>query len=419
MRRVVELGLAVAMLVATPAWAAVDAAPASSPGGRPDVVEPLRNRPLSRERYRALAGEWRAWALAHPADGFAWAQVARALGYAGEPCDTTRAYAERAVRLSPNDPEALMQLSSRAWSVWCNGRAGSPDEAIRLAERAKAADPDCDDARIRLWVLRLAQGDRKGAEAELAAMLNRGRIPEPMVDYAYNSLVGLEPHAVLLTNGDNDTYPLLALQVARGFRTDVAVVNVNMLNLGFYRRLMREGLEAVPVPVVDDSVDVWSPGENVMRSVLAQLVKPGSKRPVYFAVTAPIARTVPYALSLEGLVYRVRPASRDSFAADTARLRRNFGEVYRLQSATSPGLDWNAHAGLSALMLNYTAGEWQFARAIASRDRFGAGRAMERAVELAHLHHAGHVEYLLQSWASFDPKSPALARWKQRLQAPR
>lgn len=48
-------------------------------------------------------------------------------------------------------------------------------------------------------------------------------------DYAANMLKGLAPNSILFVYGDNDTYPLWYLQNVEGMRTDVRVINANLL----------------------------------------------------------------------------------------------------------------------------------------------------------------------------------------------
>jgi hypothetical protein len=63
----------------------------------------------------------------------------------------------------------------------------------------------------------------------------------------------LPENALLLTNGDWDTYPAVALQDIEGFRPDVAVVNRSLLNLPWYAKYV-EFKYGVKLPYADDEI---------------------------------------------------------------------------------------------------------------------------------------------------------------------
>ncbi len=66
--------------------------------------------------------------------------------------------------------------------------------------------------------------------------LESKEIPFGMLAAAYNMLNSVEPNGILLTGGDNDTYPLWVLQNAKKIRTDVLVLNSSLLQIDNYRK---------------------------------------------------------------------------------------------------------------------------------------------------------------------------------------
>ena len=188
--------------------------------------------------------------------------------------------------------------------------------------------------------------------------------------FAYNILSSCEKNAVLFTNGDNDTFPLLYLQSVKGYRTDVSVANVYLLNTKFFvKELMydnngfkidssllnynklRPELLTQPVDIilpcsgradegniVTDTLRVKyegrnSGGENYLlrqdRVIISFLKNNTRERPVYFCSTVSPDNLLGLENYLrdEGIVNRLVPVKGDSIS--TFALENNLMHKYR------------------------------------------------------------------------------------------
>lgn len=187
------------------------------------------------------------------------------------------------------------------------------------------------------------------------------------IEFAKNLLDTCAPNAILFTGGDNDTFPLWYIQEVEGYRTDVRVVNLELLISDWYIDQMKQprndsdplpismkredylgdqsmiirnyGNKVITLPVdrgacldygvinqseadqISDEM-VWNfrarqggyilRKDSVIIDIMRNVAADDWKRPVYFGNTMPqenYASLMPYFRN-EGLAYRVVPVKK-------------------------------------------------------------------------------------------------------------
>ncbi|NBC86678.1 MAG: hypothetical protein GVY25_10855 [Bacteroidetes bacterium] len=133
-----------------------------------------------------------------------------------------------------------------------------PADVRQDYRKAVACDADAGIAWMSIWPMAAQQGDTSAAERAIERLHDLQFFTPPVHTMARWILATVPPDALLLTNGDADTYPLLGLQQVGGRRTDVAIVNASLLNLPGYVEYVSARYD-LPLPMSSDSLRAFRP----------------------------------------------------------------------------------------------------------------------------------------------------------------
>ena len=187
-------------------------------------------------------------------------------------------------------------------------------------------------------------------------------------DFGANYLNSMqrEGHPIILTNGDNDTFPLWYNHEVEGVRTDTRVVNMEYLQTDWYiDQMKRQAYDSPPLPIslshedykegrmeyvpIDTDSIVIGPATISLKGkqglfknelmVLDMLLQANWERPVYMSISmgSDILPFLRDHLILEGLAYRISPTATTQMI-DVERLYDNIMHRFRYGGLSTKGI---------------------------------------------------------------------------------
>jgi hypothetical protein len=258
---------------------------------RPEEIKSMRQVVYDDETYEKLAQLWKGYYDEYPSE-YAYANWMYAARYAGDE-DYSELLAT-GVKKYPANP-TLLYLKSLE-----HHGAHDDTESRALLERAIALDPDYIDPWFALVTHYMDSREDEKLDLALRRLLESGINADEVMDYNYNMLISLEENAILITNGDNDTYPGWILTRILDERPDVAIVNRSLLNTEWYPLyIIEQGLPRfIGKSELDElrdwvsrrmkEKDAYEPpagpfGDTLIKMIVKSAERAG--RPVYFSKT--------------------------------------------------------------------------------------------------------------------------------------
>jgi tetratricopeptide (TPR) repeat protein len=158
-------------------------------------------------------------------------------------------------RCSSHAHAILADTYNPQYSSWDKANT---DTAWHHLHAAIACDSSNGSAWMGMWCETLRRGEYALSDTALRMMVRTGFLTPSLLAYNRWMLQHLPENALLLTNGDMDTYPAVALQLVEDLRRDVVIANRSLLNTKWYMRYIRNQYH-VPLPFADVEIDSLRP----------------------------------------------------------------------------------------------------------------------------------------------------------------
>lgn len=313
-----------------------------------EQIQSITKKPMPVEYYKEQADVWKAELNKNNKNANAWFNYYRANRYVGICSNDTIKGPDRFIKLKSiiDDMEKNIPESYEFnYLKWLN--SGNDLTQFNYLEKAYKIDPEREESYPDFISAYEFKMDIEKRNEFAKKWFAKGNVSPGYLYYNYNVLMSLKPNAILLTVGDNDTYPLWILQAQFGIREDVKVLNLSMLYNTEYIMGMSKLLQF-------EFIDPLKSAENAQlyaKSIVLRIANNKLKRPVYTALTVDEKFTSPVAeeLYLVGLAYEYSKEKIDNIAL----LKKNMEQLFALDYLKVQFYRDNAEMSIKQANANY------------------------------------------------------------------
>ena len=202
-------------------------------------------------------------------------------------------------------------------------------EDLSLIKKAHELKPDDPETFYPFIIHNEVKGDKQATKEWLTRLYASKDISPSLLNYNFNVLMSLQPGAVLITNGDNDTYPIWLLQQVHNLRSDVMVINISMALIDDYLELkLKEYNREIDI---SDLKNISKEEGRLSKKIFInnfrdRLVAKYPEIPFYYALTVydPILKDFKDQLYIVGLTQRYSKKRIDNTAVVKKHLENDF-----------------------------------------------------------------------------------------------
>jgi tetratricopeptide (TPR) repeat protein len=162
--------------------------------------------------------------------------------------------AEKSLEADPCNSFAHVTLSYLYNPMYGDWKGANREKAWAHIQKGIECDPNDGNVWLAAWTEAIYRKDREIEGKSLKMLIDTGFLTPAILAFNRWMLQHLPQDAILLTNGDMDTYPAVALQETEGFRSDVTVMNYSLLNTRWYQQHIQNRYD-VKFPLSGEELD--------------------------------------------------------------------------------------------------------------------------------------------------------------------